>query len=82
MGLFAWIAIGFIAGFVARFFVPTGRHLGCLGTIVLGILGSVVGGTVASLVSDEGFEVARSGLIGSIIGAMVILVTVRFIDSR
>ena len=49
---------------------------------MLGIVGSVVGGTIASLASDDGFEIAGSGLIGSILGAMVILVIVRIIDSR
>lgn len=82
MGLFAWVVIGLIAGAVARIFVPTGRHLGCLGTIVLGIVGSIVGGTIASVARGDGFDLASSGLIGSSLGAVVVLVIVRFVDSK
>jgi len=82
MGLLAWIVVGLVAGLVARAVVPTGRHLGCLGTIVLGIVGSVVGGTLASVARGDGFDVATSGWIGSILGAVVVLAVVRFADSR
>ncbi len=82
MGILAWIAVGLVAGLIARALVPTGRNLGCLGTIVLGIVGSVVGGTVASVGRGDGFDLARSGWIGSILGAIVVLVIVRFADSR
>ncbi len=82
MGLLAWIAVGLIVGVIARMVVPTGRHLGCLGTIVLGMVGSVVGGTLASLARGDGLDVARSGWIGSILGALAVLVVVRFADSR
>lgn len=82
MGLLGWIVVGLVAGLIARAIVPTGRHLGCLGTIVLGILGSVLGGTLASLLSDDGFGLARSGWIGSIVGAVLILLTARFVESE
>lgn len=82
MGLLAWIVVGLVAGLIARAVVPTGRNLGCLGTIVLGIVGSVVGGTLASVLRGDGLDLARSGLIGSIVGAIVILVIVRFADKR
>ena len=48
---------------------------------MLGILGSVLGGTLASLLSDDGFGLARSGWIGSIVGAVLILLTARFVES-
>ena len=81
MALLAWIAIGFVAGIIARLFVHTGRRFGCLGTILLGMAGSLVGGALGSLVSDEGLELTRAGWIGSILGAIVILVVLRFVDS-
>ena len=61
--------------------MPTGRRLGCLGTILLGITGSFVGGLIGSLISGDGFDLSRSGWIGSVVGAIVILVIVRFADS-
>ena len=82
MGLLAWIVVGFVAGLIARSVISTGRHLGCLGTIVLGIVGSVVGGTLASVARGDGLDVSRSGWIGSIVGAIVVLLIVRFADSK
>ena len=81
MAWLGWIVPGLIAGFIARLIVPTGRRLGCLGTIVVGMLGSLVGGTLGSLLAGDDFELTRSGWIGSIIGAVVILVVVRFTDA-
>ncbi|MDG2028286.1 MAG: GlsB/YeaQ/YmgE family stress response membrane protein [Acidimicrobiales bacterium] len=75
------IAIGLLAGLIARMFIHTGRQFGCLGTIFLGVAGSFVGGLLGSLLSDGSFDVSTSSWIGSIVGAIVILVVVRFMDS-
>lgn len=77
MAWLGWIIPGLIAGAIARLLVPTGSRLGCLGTILLGIIGSVVGGTLASVLAGDGFEVARSGFIGSVVGAAVVLLFIR-----
>lgn len=77
MGILAWIAVGFIAGIVARVVVRPGRHLGCLGTIAVGLLGSLVGGTLANIVTGDGLDPAASGMVGSILGAVLILAAAR-----
>lgn len=82
MGPLGWVFVGLVAGLVARAVVPTGRRLGCIGTIVLGMAGSLMGGLLGSLIADDGFELETSGWIGSILGAIVVLVIVRFADSR
>lgn len=82
MGLFGWMFVGLIAGAIAQVVVPTSRRLGCAGTVVLGMVGSVVGGLLGSLVSGDGIDVARSGWIGSVVGAIVVLAIVRFVDSK
>ena len=73
MGLLAWIAVGFISGWIARILVRPGRRLGCTGTILLGVAGSLVGGTLANLLAGDGFDVSGSGIIGSVVGAVIIL---------
>lgn len=40
--------------------------------IVAGLLGSFVGGTLSSLISGEGFALRPSGIIGSLVGAIII----------
>jgi uncharacterized membrane protein YeaQ/YmgE (transglycosylase-associated protein family) len=53
MSLFAWIVLGFIAGFVASHLVNH-RGEGMVLDILLGIVGAVVGGWVAHLLGMAG----------------------------
>jgi uncharacterized membrane protein YeaQ/YmgE (transglycosylase-associated protein family) len=82
MNLLGFIFVGLVAGGIAQVVVPTGRKLGCAGTIVLGMVGSVLGGLIGSIIADDGLELHRSGWIGSIVGAIVLLALVRFADRR
>jgi uncharacterized membrane protein YeaQ/YmgE (transglycosylase-associated protein family) len=67
------IVIGLIAGFIARAVIPGKQDIGLVATIVLGIVGSLVGNLLGSLLFDGRFELGTSGIIGSIIGAIVVL---------
>lgn len=82
MGLIAFLLIGLIAGFIARALVPGPDPMGWLGTMVLGIVGSLVGGTLAALLFGGTLEVSATGLIGSIIGAIIVLLIWRAIGGR
>ena len=69
-----FIFIGLIAGFVARAVIPGKQHMSVAMTIVLGIIGSVVGNLLGSLLFEpHRFELGTSGIIGSIIGAIIVL---------
>ena len=74
------IVIGLIVGLIARLLVPGRDSIGLLGTILLGIVGSFVGGFLQQLIEFHHLEVthfAASGFIGSIIGAIVLLLILR-----
>ncbi len=74
------LVIGLIVGLIARLLVPGRDDIGVLGTIVLGIVGSFVGGFLQRLVEYHTLEVHHfytSGIIGSIIGAVVVLLLLR-----
>ena len=74
------IIIGLIAGAVARLLVPGRDPIGILGTIVLGIVGSFVGGFLQNLVQYHNLSIHSFhpvGIIGSIIGAWVLLLVLR-----
>jgi uncharacterized membrane protein YeaQ/YmgE (transglycosylase-associated protein family) len=77
------IIVGGIAGLLARFLVPGRDPLGILGTIVLGVVGSFVGGFLGYLLfgadSTEG-AVQPSGIVGSIIGAVIALLAYRAVN--
>ena len=82
MSFLALIVPGLIVGLIARILVPTGRRYGCLGTILLGIIGSLVGGTLASVLAGDGVEISSAGWIGSVVGAAIVLLVVRWSDSK
>ena len=76
-----WLCIiGLIVGAIARLLLPGRDNIGVLGTILLGIAGSFVGGFLENLwkyhtVSVHSFHAV--GLIGSVIGAFVLLLLFR-----
>jgi len=74
------IVVGLIAGALARLLVPGKQHMSILATIVLGIVGSFVGGFLQNLIQYHTMSVHSFhtvGLLGSIIGAFVLLLLLR-----
>jgi uncharacterized membrane protein YeaQ/YmgE (transglycosylase-associated protein family) len=78
------IIVGLIAGALARLLVPGRDPMGIGATILLGIVGSFIGGFLGYVIfhkdSNEGFF-QPSGLIGSIIGAIIALLIYRHVGS-
>jgi uncharacterized membrane protein YeaQ/YmgE (transglycosylase-associated protein family) len=70
------LVIGLIAGALARLLVPGKQDMSIPATVVLGIIGSFVGGFLGYLLfhkdSQSGF-LQPSGIIGSVVGAVVVL---------
>ena len=79
------VVIGAIAGFIARALVPGKDPMGIGATIVLGIVGSFIGGFLGwALFGKDISEGALqpSGIIGSIIGAVIALLVYRAATRR
>ncbi len=77
--------VGLLAGFVARALVPGKDSMTVGATIVLGIVGSFVGGFLgrALLGTDKGQGYLQaSGIVGSIIGAVLALLVYRAANGR
>jgi len=74
------LIIGFVVGLVARALLPGRDPIGILGTIALGIVGSFVGGFLDAFVQYHTLSIHQfhpSGIIWSIIGAIVLLLLLR-----
>ncbi|EHR50717.1 putative membrane protein [Saccharomonospora marina XMU15] len=80
--IIGWVVFGLIAGYIARALVPGKDDIGLLMTIVIGVAGSVVGGFIFGLltVGLRGFQPA--GWIGSVIGAVIVLVIYNKVTGR
>lgn len=73
MIVLAFVVIALVAGYIANFVVGKGKGFLPWEMFVAGIIGSFVGGTLLSLVFEGDFDISVSGLIGSVIGAIVVL---------
>jgi uncharacterized membrane protein YeaQ/YmgE (transglycosylase-associated protein family) len=79
MLIFAILGFGIIIGAIAGWITGTeswGKRIG------YGLLGSFVGGLLFSLLAGDGFNLRLSGILGSIIGAVILMLIDRGLSSR
>ena len=70
---------GMFAGWIAHLLIARGQPVNWAEALVAGLAGSFVGGLLSSLVSGDGLALRPSGIIGSILGAVVVLAAWRAI---
>ncbi|HEX9940281.1 MAG TPA: GlsB/YeaQ/YmgE family stress response membrane protein [Longimicrobium sp.] len=76
MGIIGMIIVGLIAGALAKLIMPGRDPGGIIVTILLGIAGSLLGGFLFGGADN------RVGIIGSIVGALILLGIYRLIVGR
>jgi uncharacterized membrane protein YeaQ/YmgE (transglycosylase-associated protein family) len=76
------LVIGLVAGFIARAIVPGDDSMGLVPTIVLGVVGSYVGGLLVGLLTRGDDQFGPAGWIGSVVGAIVVLVAYNAVTGR
>ena len=77
--------IALIAGAIARLLVPGRDPMSIGGTMLLGVVGSFVGGFIGWALFGKDLEegaLQASGLIGSIVGAVIVLLIYNATSSR
>ena len=80
-----WLIIGLIAGALARLIMPGRDAMGWLATMLLGIVGSIIGGLIAMAIWPNERAtggIPTSGLLFSILGAIIVLFIWRMIRGR
>jgi uncharacterized membrane protein YeaQ/YmgE (transglycosylase-associated protein family) len=76
------IVVGMAAGWAAHLLLGGGRRVDWTQVFLVGTAGSFVGGLLFSLLAGDGLRIRPSGLIGSIVGAVIVLAISRIITGR
>jgi uncharacterized membrane protein YeaQ/YmgE (transglycosylase-associated protein family) len=85
VGILLLLVIGALAGFLARALVPGKDSMGIVPTIVLGVVGSFVGGFLGALIfGKDALDglLQPSGIIGSVIGAVLALLVYNAVTKK
>ncbi|MGH9212666.1 MAG: GlsB/YeaQ/YmgE family stress response membrane protein [Acidimicrobiales bacterium] len=79
------ILLGIVAGYLARLLVPGPDPMSFAGTMLLGVVGSFAGGFLGWLIFGEDLDegaLQPSGIIGSVLGAVVVLIIYNAMSRR
>ena len=76
-----YIVVGFVVGLIARAILPGADHMGLIATTAVGIVGSIIGGYIGHLIHKPapGARFHPAGFLMSIVGAIVLLLVLRFV---
>jgi uncharacterized membrane protein YeaQ/YmgE (transglycosylase-associated protein family) len=79
------LVVGLVAGALARLLVPGRDPMGVGATILLGMIGSFIGGFLGYVIFNKDIDegaLQPSGIIGSIVGAVIVLLAWRAFSHR
>ena len=79
------LIVGLVAGFIARALVPGRDPMSVMGTILLGIVGSFIGGFLGWALFGHDLAdgaLQASGIFGSVIGAVIVLLLYRAVTKH
>ena len=83
MGILSWIAVGLVAGLIAKALMPGRDPGGIIVTILIGIAGAMVGGLVAVGVGLDGLSgFSFRTLIIAVVGSLALLILYRMAFRR
>lgn len=83
-GLVFWIVAGGVAGWLAGIITRTGKRMGCLLNVVVGVLGAVIGGYVFDRLDwvRPGNGQFFATVFMAFVGATILLVLLRLLSRR
>lgn len=81
MLILAILGFGMLMGWLAQIVLGMGTRPNAQ-SLIAGLVGSFVGGLLASLIAGEGLSISPSGIIGTFVGAIIVLVIWRAVESR
>ena len=83
MGLFSWIVVGIIGGWLGKLFVPGEGPAGLFGDLIVGVLGAILGGWIWHYFGRTGVTgINLSSIIIAFAGSVILLVLVRLLAGK
>jgi len=83
MGLLAFLIVGLIAGFLAKYVVPGEGPGGVLGDIIVGCIGAFIGGWLFTTFGHMGATgLNLYSILVAFVGAVVLLFILRMLTGR
>lgn len=82
MLILAVLVLGISAGWAGQKILAPGRPVDWTRALVQGLTGSLVGGLVVSLLAGDGFALRLSGVLGSIGGAIIVILIWNAVERR
>jgi uncharacterized membrane protein YeaQ/YmgE (transglycosylase-associated protein family) len=83
MAFIGWVVFGFVVGVIARFLIPGPHPMGFIMTTLLGVAGSFLGGWLGTMIHGGPADIAEpASWLGSIIGAVLLLLAYGFLKKR
>ena len=74
MGLFAWIILGGLAGWIASIIAGNNKDQGVLGNIGVGIIGALIGGFIVDILGGKGITGFNVwSLLVAVAGSLILL---------
>ncbi|WP_193197629.1 GlsB/YeaQ/YmgE family stress response membrane protein [Nostoc sp. MG11] len=71
MNIIVWVALGLLAGAIAKVVYPGYQGGGILSTMILGVIGAFIGGSLLTLLQAGNLQLTAAGAGLSIIGILV-----------
>ncbi len=71
-GLFSWLIVGLLAGWIAGT-VTRGQGFGCITNVIIGVIGAFVGGLILEVLNVDGTAGFLESLAIATLGAIVLL---------
>lgn len=73
-GIFGWIIIGGLAGWVASMIAKTDKDMGVFANIIVGVIGAFIGGFVFNLIGGTGTTGFNLwSFVVALVGALILL---------
>lgn len=83
MGLFSWIIIGALAGWIGSKITGNDKEMGAVKNITVGIVGAFIGGFAINLIGGQGITGFNLwSLLVSILGAVIFLSIINLFRKR